>query len=220
MFELNRLKPMPEVYDHQLFNKLYQKTEGLRKKLASQIDPHRFGVTYEDILSSFDIKFIFVFSKCHKEPENILLATILNSMQNFKCRILRAAYTKKYSQNIMQIDDLTYFGNTLTEDHPQNKLDEHYSEKLMEFMKGYLSPNALAVFEVKLNPPPYIQNKLNTHEDANLQKIPDDLILDYFDLGFGIKAHKYLNSLKKEIVKGIKEAKNHFNQINYLANTK
>ena len=211
MLELNRLKPMPEVYSKPLFNKIYAKTENLRKKLASQIDCRRFGLCYEDILASFDVKFIFVFSKFHEEPENVLLAMMLNSLQNFKCRILRSAYTKKFSQNILQVDDILTLEDNLTEEHPININTQNYQQQLMDFMKANLSENSYAVFELKLNPPPYIHHKLNTSVDANIQKIPDHIILDYFDLGHSQKAYKYLDAIKKEIRNTINYAKAHFN---------
>lgn len=210
--ELNRLKPMPDTYDKKLFNDIYQKTEGLRKKLASQIDCRRFGLTYEDILAAFDVKFIFVFEKFHKESENKLLAMMLNALQNFKCRILRSAYTKKFSQNIVQVDNLIVLEDNLIEDHPSNFDQLNYFNDLLTFMRGYLSQNAYLLFEIKLNPPLYIQNKLNTHPDANIHKIPDHLILDYLDLGYTEKSYKYLETLKKEIRNGINAAKANFNK--------
>lgn len=210
LLELNRLKAMPEIYDKKLFNYLYSKTSNLRNKLARQIDCRRFGVEYEDILSSFDIKFIFVFNKFHKEPEEILLGMMLNSLKNFKCRILRSAYTNKFSQNILRVDDILTKDDHLSEDHPHYSNKHDYQAQLMQFMKTHLSMNAYTVFEVKLNPPPYMHCRLNTHQNANLQKIPDQLILEYFDLGESEKAYKYLDTLKKEIRNTINFAKIHF----------
>lgn len=212
MLELNRLQPMPEIYDRKLFNSLYDRTQNLRNKLAGQIDCRRFGLPHEDILAMFDVKFIFVFTKNHTKPENILLATMLNSLQNFKCRILRSAYTKKFSQNIEHVDDVITLEENLSEEHPINLDTHNYAEQMMDFMRINLSSNAYAILELKLNPPPYIQRKLNISPDANLQKIPDHLILDYFDLGQSPKAYKYLETLKKEIKGAISYAKVHFNK--------
>ena len=61
--EENRLKPMTQGYDESLFNLIYDKTKHLRRKLASEIDHRRFGVTNEDIKSWFDVKLIYVFKK-------------------------------------------------------------------------------------------------------------------------------------------------------------
>jgi hypothetical protein len=212
MLELNRLKPMPDSYDKELFNSLYLKTHNLRRKLASQIDARRFGVGYEDILSTFDIKFIFVFSQHHEKPENILLGFILNSLQNFKCRILRSAYTQKFSQSILSVDNILNFDDHLSEQHPENMGEENYYEHFMEFMRNHISLNAYTVLDLKLNPPPYIYNKLNVSPDSNLRKVPDHIILDYLDLGTGPKAFKYLSSLKKEIKNAVNHAKEHFSK--------
>jgi hypothetical protein len=211
MLELNRLKPMPENYDKELFNSLYSKTENLRRKLASQIDARRFGLGKEDIVSFFDVKFIFVFTKHYDKPKDILLGFILNSLQNFKCRILRSAYTQKFSQSIVHVENPSVLEGYLYEDDPNYSAPhDHYFEKFMTFMKEHLSDNAYTVLDLKLNPPPYIYNKLNTSKDANLQKIPDHLILEYFDLGSSPKAYKYLENLKKEIRHAVNYAKVYF----------
>ena len=60
--EHHRLKPMGN-YPVELFNSLYAQTHGLRRKLASQIDASKFGVDYQEVLSWFDVKFLFIFSK-------------------------------------------------------------------------------------------------------------------------------------------------------------
>ncbi len=211
MLELERLQPMPADYDKELFNQLYSKTNNLRRKLASEIDANRFGLCYEDILSFFDVKFIFVFTKHYKEPENILLGFILNSLKNFKCRILRSAYTTKFSQHIMSTDSVLTLEDDFHESHPVEDIHRQRLQTLMDFMKEHLSMNAYTVFELQLNPPPYIHAKLNTSVDANLRKIPDHIILDYLDLGNGPKAYKYLESLKKEIKHTIAYAKSQLN---------
>lgn len=211
MLELNRLKPMPEVYDQKVFNRLYANTENLRRKLASEIDSRRFGLSYEDILSFFDVKFIYVFEKHHEEPENIILAFLINSLKNFKCRILKAAYTIKYSQSIINVDDVLKLEDNLNEDHPENFNGLDYFHKMMEFMREHLSMNAYTILDLQLNPPPYMLSKLNLSLDSKVQKIPDHVILDYLDLGNGPKASKYLDTLKKEIKNCINYAKLHFN---------
>lgn len=212
MLELNRLKPMPENYDKELFNSLYSKTQNLRRKLASEIDAKRFGVEYEDILSTFDVKFIFVFSQHHEKPENILLGFLLNSLKNFKCRILRSAYTQKFSQTLISVDQVINFDDHLTDDaNSIHNTNTDYFTVFMAFMKEHLSLNAYTVLDLKLNPPPYIYAKLNVSPDTNLHKIPDHVILDYLDLGHGPKATKYLHGLKKEIRNTVNYAKSHFN---------
>jgi len=206
--EESRLKPMAQGYDENLFNQLYKDTEGLRRKLASQIDHRRFGLAYEDILSFFNVKFIFCFNKHYDAPPEKLRAFLINSLRNFKCRILRAAYTKKFSQSIVSLDDLPPTEFDVAED---NQVKDYYLDKLMTFMKKHLSDDALLILEIQLNPPPFILARINPDREKPLQKIPDQVILDYLDLGFGDNAIKYLNHLKKEIKQAVIFAKNSLN---------
>jgi hypothetical protein len=203
--EESRLKPMVEGYNVELFNRIYDDTLPLRKKLASGIDPRRFGLAYEDILSFFDIKFIYVFNKYHYETEGVLKGMIINALSNFKNRILRSAYTNKHSQSIISTDNLLNLEDAEFEE-PQSDKDYYY-DKTMQFMKEHLSENAFLVLEVQLNPPPYILKRINVDKEKCLQKIPDDLLLEYFGLGFSDNAYKYLGQIKKEIRNAIAYAK-------------
>jgi hypothetical protein len=197
--EENRLTTMAIGYDEKLFNRLYKETEPLRRKLAGQIDARRFGLFYDDILSMFDIKFIFAFNKHwqRKDPPEKIKAIILNSLANFKCRILKAAYTHKFSQSITSLDGMLGDYEDL---FPDNSPQENTQlDKALKFMKNNLSENAFTLLEIQLNPPPFILNKINVSKDKPLQKIPDHLILDYFGLGCNNNSQKYLGRLKKEI---------------------
>jgi len=195
--ETHRLKPMPEGYDTQLFNQLYKSTEKLRNKLVFEIDHRRFGVEPQDIKAWFDIKFIYVFTKYsskHSNPE-ILKAHLLSSLQLFKCRILRKAYTQ---------EGLHYLSNVGLEDSPETGYlidsgdSEEYREKLevvLDFFKGELSRQAYDVLMLKLYPPQFITEKLSTHK--NLSKISPELISEFFDMPMNIV---------KRCLKDIKEA--------------
>jgi len=71
--EEHRLTKMKDNYDEKLFNDIYEKVQPLKRKLASTISTSKLGVEYEDILSWFDIKFIFVFNKYFDtKPPDIL----------------------------------------------------------------------------------------------------------------------------------------------------
>lgn len=207
--EESRLKPMAVGYDEKLFNQIYKETEPLRRKLAGQIDARRFGLFYDDILSFFDIKVIFVFNKhwLKGDPPQKIKACILNALSNFKCRILRQAYTLKYSQSILSLDELINKEDWKDDSHEK---DEYY-EKMMSFMQNHLSDNAYVLLEIQLNPPPFILKKINPGKDKPLQKIPDHILLEYFDLGSSENAYRYLNKLKKEIRNAINLAKSSLN---------
>lgn len=209
--EENRLRPMPIHYDEQLFNTLFKKTEPLRKKLASEISADRFGVDYQEILSWFSVKFIHVFAKYHdkKEPE-LLLGDLINSLKNFKCRILRQAYTVKYSQSIIRVGYTTVLENSQS----YNITEEDQTSERLEMVKGFLkqtlSSNAYTLFELQTNPPYYIIDKLRKQEIPSLHRIPDRIICDYLGLEVNDKTSKFISSLKKEIRTSISYAKYHF----------
>lgn len=208
--EEQRLRPMVENYNPQLFNTIYQKTEGLRRKLASGIDHRRFGVDNDEILSWFTVKFIFAYNKyVHQYDEDVLLGHMIKAMQFFKIRIIKAAYTVKYSQTIVE-----FVGNENLEVYdPLNDHREYYYQKMVTFMKANLSDNAYMLLQLQLNPPPYIINRVKEKPKGGIHKIPDQLIAEYFDLGSCRKALKYIDSLEKEIEQYTLIARHHFKAI-------
>jgi len=209
--EENRLKPMKEGYDPKLFSTLYSKTEGLRRKLASEIDARRFGVDYEEILSWFNVKFIYTFNKYFEEHnENILLGHVIKALQFFKCRILRSAYTTKYSQSIIDISELGNYENLISEEDHHNSNRDLFYDLCMEFMKSNLSENAYKLLHVQLSPPPFILMKMQEEGISNINKIPSSIIADYFELGITSKAIGYVENLKKEIKDTTHKARAHF----------
>lgn len=211
--EVHRLKNMPDGYDVPMFNRLYSRTIGLRKKLASEINPHRFNLQYDDILSWFDDKVIWVFSKYHSVyDEDVLLGHIINSLQLFKCRILRAAYTHKYSQQIINIENPGQIEDIAFTD-PRHD-DSLLYNKLVEFLKLYITDDAVYLLEIQLNPPPYILKRLNSSPDKKLDKISDNLLIEYLDMPQNEKALRYITGLKKEIKEGVAMAKQRFNSKN------
>ena len=195
--ETHRLKPMPEGYNAELFNELYKSTEKLRNKLVFEIDHRRFGVEPCDIKSWFDSKFIYVFTKYsskHSNPE-ILKAHLLSSLQLFKCRILRKAYTQ---------EGLHYLSNVGLEDTQEMDYmvdspdSSEYTERLetaLDFFRGELNRQAYDILMLKLYPPQYVTDKLSEHK--NLSRISPELISEFFDLPINVV---------KRCLKDIKEA--------------
>lgn len=209
--EEQRLKPMVENYDPVLFKKIYQKTEGLRRKLASGIDHRRFGVDQEEIRSWFAVKFIFAYNKyVHKYDENILLGHMIRAMQFFKCRIIKAAYTVKYSQTIVE-----FTGSEVKDVYnPFNEEREYYYEKAMSYLREHLSDNAYMVLQLQINPPPYVLYRLKDTGkyggNSWVHKIPDELIAEYFDMGCDRKSLEYIRTIKGEIKEAVSSARSHF----------
>jgi hypothetical protein len=207
--EEHRLQPMKEGYDERIFNQIYKDTNQLRKKLAYDIDARRFGVDYNEVLSWFDVKFIYTFNKYYGEmPNDRLKGYIINSLQTFKYRILRMSYSNKVVLN-----------NTVDISDPKNsdlfKMEEESSDDLylsiaLSYLKQQLSKDAFFLLELILNPPHYIIHKLNEGECNDLNKIPNSLIAEY--LNQEEITPSYIDNLKKEIRKATRNCKNFFNQ--------
>lgn len=206
--EEHRLVPMKEGYDQKLFKELYEKTKHLRRKLASQIDEKRFGVDQEEIRSWFDIKFIFTFNKYWgTAKEEQLLGYIIKALQFYKCRILRQAYSVKYSQNIVSADE--EFNLEDIEDDDLVEREELVND-ILGFLKSRISDNAMMLLELQLNPPPYIQHRLTEMGIHNFTKIPSPLFAEYLGLGTDKDGLHFVDHLKKEINSGILEARTFF----------
>lgn len=209
--EENRLTPMGE-YDPKLFNELYKSTSQLRKKLAYQIDSRRLGVDYQEILSWFDVKFIFVFNKYVKTHEKEeLKAHLIKALQFFKNRILRKAYSKSNIHNSMIDIEEVY---SLKETHIEHEYDERqlFLGLIMEFMENSLSSEAYRILEIELNPPLFILNELSK-TNYSTTKIPSSIIADYLGWGISKEAVQRVESLRKELRQAINEARMYFNNV-------
>lgn len=204
MDESHRLKEMPAEYDQALFNQLFKETRELRQKLAFEIDARKFGVDYREVLSWFDVKFLYAFNKYYGDER--LKGYIINSLRTFKLRIVKNSYqTKHQVNNSIDIDetfDLAY-------DEP-----EDYNKPLLEVVQKYfkdrLSPDALLLWEIELSPPPYILEKLANPENKKIPKCPDELILEYLGIPCNDNSLNYLKSLRSDIKDITKRAKEYF----------
>lgn len=205
--EENRLRPMPEDYDKDLFNEIYKKTENLRKKLAYGIDARRFGVDYKEVLSWFDVKFIHAFRKYHdkKSPE-LLKAYIINALQFFKQRILRFSYSQKAQiHNTIDIQDISY----LPQEPPEIDDKKILLSLCLSVMKNKISKEAYQVLLIELNPPLFILVSITSTEGkTSSTKIPGNLIADY--LGWGREGIRKVSLCREEIRMGIHETKEFF----------
>jgi len=196
--EINRLKPMKDGYPVDLFNRIYQETKPLRKKLSSNIDTRYYGVSRDIIESWFDDKFILVFNKHfdNKDP-NILKGYIITSLQNFKNRVLRKAYIKEgqfYSSRI-ELDSEHSFTNFIPDDSTSFTDENIFLELSMKFMKDQLTTDAYFLLNTQLNPPPFLLDKMK----KSTSKITVLQLLEYFGLINTNKNRKYISKLKKEI---------------------
>lgn len=206
--EIHRLTPMKENYPVDLFNKLYSQTHYLRRKLSSQIDPRRYGVSRDIIDSWFDDKFMFVFNKHfdNKNPD-VLKGFLINSLQTYKYRILRKAYGKEseYYQSIVDIEGESNLINIIP-DVSEISSENLFHDLAFAFMKDKLSEDAYLIFEIQINPPPYIINRLNKSNSY----IPNDLLTHFLNLKSSNKTKKYISKLRKEIKITTEIAKEYF----------
>lgn len=205
--ELHRLTTMVE-HDPQVFNSLYEKTLNLRRKLTTQIDHRRFGVTPDEIMSWFDDKFMFVFNKYyHKHNPEILLGHIINALQLFKYRIIKSAYTYKNSQQIVHVDDTATFTELMVNESVEVDL---YATKFYGYMKNHLSDNAYLLLELQLNPPPYILCRVTNEDDKKIPKITDEILIEYLGLDYNKKTLRFIAGLREEIKASVIKAKSYF----------
>ena len=214
--EIHRLTQMKEGYPVDLFNKLYKETESLRRSLSFQIDHRRYGVTQDIIKSWFDDKFIFVFNKHFQDKEpDILKGFLINSLRTFKMRILRKAYNGEgeFYGSCVTLDG-EYDLINIIPDTDKGDNESVFYNLAMEFMKKKLSDNAYLLFQVQIDPPPYIMSRV---ENCN-SRIPNKLIAEFLNIDNDLdEADRYIKSLKKEINNAIKSAKEYFNDENSLA---
>ena len=209
--EENRLSEM-KPYDPKVFNELYNSVKGLKHKLANEIDHTRFGLEKSDIISWFDIKFLFVFNKYIGEMDNeTLKGFIINSLKMFKNRILRVSYQEKYADNIIEITELYEYHNIIAEEG-RNESYDFFLNLASSFMKKHLSEDAFEIFQIELYPPPFIISKLLelNPESPRLTKIPPQVLADYLSLGTSYKAVEYIQTLRQEIKGAIEKAKIYF----------
>lgn len=208
--EEHRLLPM-SPYDPKLFHELYRDTEQLRKKLAWQIDCRRYGVDYKEVLSWFDVKFLFAFNKYnskHKGKDEIK-AHLIQALQFFKNRILRKGYSKSNIYNSM-VDIETIYN--MKETHIDLEFDEQqeFLKIALDFLKNHLNEEAYRVLEIEINPPLYIVQELANQDKYTTTKIPSTMISKYMGWGLSSKAINKVDEYRKDIKRAINLARSYY----------
>lgn len=206
--EIQRLKPMKEGYDKELFNEFYQKTKPLRQSLIFNIDARRLGVTSHEVSSWFDDKFIYVFNKYYGEKDDqVLLGYLINSLKQFKNRVLRKAYEDDIHANIIRWDETDLINIIPDETEPSD--NEVLRGLIFEFFKKKLSHQAFQVFETQINPPIYIIERLK----SSSSHIPAWLISEFLGWPNTKYTSKLINKYRKDIEKVTLEAKQYFSTL-------
>jgi hypothetical protein len=205
--ELHRLVASPR-YSSPVFDDLYKQTEPLRRKLAGQINPRLFGVSYDIILSWFDDKFMHSYYRYfEKYPEgstNNLKGYVINSLQTFKLRVIRKAYQDSIYPNMIDIESEPL--TNIIPDSNDMEEGELFLNLALTFLKKNLSENAYTVLQLETNPPPYIISRM---EDPK-KKIPIDLLMSYLNLEDCVANNKAIQELRREVKLGISQAREYF----------
>ena len=204
--ELHRLKPMKDVYDVDLFNRLHKICCPVIKKLSKQVDCKRFNLS-EDIISSyFWDKMLYVFNNYYGTcSEEHLKAKILASLSTFKNKLLRSAYTEQaeYNQHLHKLDDLFEDSKELEDDTEEYHNKSYMIDLVNDYMKAKLSSDALLVFEAITTLPPYIKERVKEG-----QRVTNLLLIEFFDLPRNRSSVRYLSELREDIQYWIEKASN------------
>jgi hypothetical protein len=220
MDESHRLKPMTANLDARVFETIFHETEPLRKKLAFNIDARKFGVDYKEILSCFNVKFIWAYNQylSKHDTTNIgdLKGYIIRALETYQYRLMRSSYQAKFKDHhtMLNIDDpafqeSTVITTTAYEPPIENDPEDLYS-KALDYLKNNLSGDAFFILELELNPPDYILREAK-EMGKNIKKgLPCSLIAEYLGWDDDPQVIDYLKKLKQEIKAGLEEAKEYF----------
>lgn len=204
--ELHRLKVMSEDYDKKLFNKLYKLVQPVIRNLVRGIDVNRLNTSPDILISQFNDKMLFVFNKYYGTvEEEHLKANILRALSTYKNHLLKYAYSEKatFNQNLKSFEDL--FDDSKEDFSDELEEQEKAKVEMWNLLKNYildnLSPDAQLVWEVTLNPTPYIEM------NAKYGRITNTLLVDFFDLPKTRDSVRYIGELKEEIQSVMEKAK-------------
>lgn len=202
--ELHRLTEL-KPYDRDLFNRLYKTCKPLIRRLTKGVDSRRFNVSNDIIQSYFWDKFLYVFNKYQdKYDEERLKATILSSLQTFKSKLLRNAYTKQaeFNQELTSFEVLFDNNKEFLDDSEESRIKEERSIKFHEYMKQHLTPDEYLVMQIQLDPPEWFEDKIKeSHGKLSILHL-----IDYFELPRDKTSINYLSRIRKNIQKALEQA--------------
>lgn len=206
--EINRLKELPEGYDVNLFNFYYKSMTPLIRKLARNIDPRRFNVSRDIIISYFYDKLHHVFRKYYhlstENPEKFK-ATIISSLQLYRTRLLINAYSKQsvdFNAELSSFEDCFECDKESLPDTPEEeRIKEENIKSMHDFMRTNLTGDAYLLFQLQMSPPPFFYRK------EGKPKLTTSLLLEFFDLPKTKPYIKYISELNKEINEAIEDMK-------------
>lgn len=203
--EDHRLKPMVEHYNVEEFNRLYSETKQLKQKLAYGMDEQRFGLTKEELIAEFDVKLLWVYNKyCEQHDYEVTKAHVINALRLYKCKLLKYTYAKKREPLVNR----SYIDSGDNRSEIENLIDVKFEgdDKLIsvkKYLKNNMSENAWLIFNIEIDPPLYILDKIT---GKKVYPLPVNIIADYL----GIPA-KDVRRYQREIKEATLEARQFFN---------
>lgn len=202
--ELHRLTEL-KPYDQDLFNRMYKTCKPLIRRLTKGVDSRRFNVSQDIIQSYFWDKFLYVFNKYQdKYDEERLKATILSSLQTFKSKLLRNAYTKQaeFNQELTSLENLFDNNKELLDDSEESRIKEEQSIKFHKYMKEHLTQDEYLVMQIQLDPPKWFEDKIKeSHGKLSILHL-----IDYFELPRDKTSINFFSRIRKNIQKTLEQA--------------
>lgn len=203
--ELHRLTEL-KPYDQEMFNRLYKTCKPLIRKLVKGVDSRRFNVSPDIIQSYFWDKFLFVFNKYQdKYNEERLKAALLSSLQTFKSKLLRNAYTNQaeFNQGLTSFEVLFDNNKELLDDSEETAIKEEQSQRFHEYMKKHLTPDEYLVLKIQLDPPQWFIPRINESHG----KLSVLHLIDYFELPRDKASVIFFSNIRKKIAATLEQAK-------------
>lgn len=207
--EIHRLKEFGE-YDREQFERLYKICKPLIKSLSRTIDCKRYNVSIDIIQSYFWDKFMYVYNKYHqKYDEERLKANLLSSLQIFKNKLLRNAYTQQaeFNQELTSFEVLYDNSKELLDDSEETSYKEDLSRRFHLYLQKHLTPEEYLLFKTELNPPPFFKERI----EQSHGKLSVLHLIDFFELPRDRRSQRIItnmrNHIKETLIKAGQELK-------------
>lgn len=148
---------------------------------------------------------MYVFNKYQSEyDEERLKATLLSSLQTFKSKLLRNAYTKQaeFNQELTSFEVLFDNNKELLDDSEETRIKEEQSQRFHEYMKEHLTPDEYLVMKIQLEPPKWFESRIKeSHGKLSILHL-----IDYFELPRDKFAVNMFSQMRKNIQKTLEQA--------------
>lgn len=206
--EIHRIKPFSH-YNGDQFERLYKLCKPLVRNLSRNIDARRFNVSNDIIQSYFWDKFLYVYNKYQDEyDEERLKATILTSLQIFKNKLLRNAYTPQaeFNQELTSFEVLYDNNKEWLDDSEESNSKEELSNRFNGYLMDKLSPDEYLLFRTELDPPPFFKERI-TQSHGKLSILH---LIDFFELPRDKRSQTMLTNMRKHIKEVLDQAKVEF----------